>query len=95
MEQLLFPRLRPRLLTEAKGRALELGVGTGWNFLYRPQEEQAATLGLDAAESALSAPRESHSAFGLISPCCGRTRSVSPFRTAPSPPLSPPSCAAP
>ncbi len=53
MELLLFRRWRPRLLAGVRGRALELGVGTGRNFSYYPPEEQATITGVDAADAML------------------------------------------
>lgn len=53
LELLLFRRWRPRLIEGVRGRALELGVGTGRNFRYYPPEEQATITGVDAADAML------------------------------------------
>lgn len=58
MEALLFRRWRPRLLNSIQGHALELGVGTGRNFPYYPDVDQAQVVAVDAAEEMLERARK-------------------------------------
>jgi ubiquinone/menaquinone biosynthesis C-methylase UbiE len=58
-EQTGLQRLRRRLLPQAQGRVLELGVGTGVNLpLYEGDGTLDMVLGLDVNESKLTGVRE-------------------------------------
>lgn len=58
-----FKALRKKLLAKAKGKILEVGVGTGKNFPYYPKG--ADVTGIDIADHMISIARENALKLGL------------------------------
>ncbi len=65
LADLMFRRWRPVLLEGVRGRALELGVGTGLNFRYYPSYEQAQITAVDVAEEMLKRCEKLKDKLGL------------------------------
>lgn len=61
--EIMFKPWRKKLLARAKGKILEIGVGTGKNFPHYPQG--SSVTGIDIADRMLIIARKKASALGL------------------------------
>ena len=63
LPEIFFSSWRRRLLARAKGKILEVGVGTGKNFKYYPHG--ADVTGIDIADRMITIARRNAKEFGL------------------------------